>query len=991
MYKLIDPQNNKIDCKYNKELGVLEKELAQFKKGAMFLCKGEAELPMPRIEVKDVGVLSYPVRQDQLQSMIERATRAPFGKGTETITDLNVRRVWQIQNTDINITGDYFETYFNTITNSIKESLGLTKEVVTAELYKLLVYDKGSFFLPHRDSEKADKMFGTLVLSLPCPHRGGDLVVNHSGRDEVVSLENDSMSAIKWTAFFADCQHEVKPVTEGNRVCLVYNLLRSGGTKVDINTEPEPITQALNQVFGRVDESNLKRKDVEESEERDGDTEDKVIKMAKTSTTTSKTTRVDNEDGDDDDKDQEAEEVFIPEKLVYTLEHVYSKSNFTLESLKGCDATLARTLQAFAEECQIKLGLAFIYVTETGGCEDGGYLDPDSTKFRLMNVKDLVTGAMLEETMPLDTREIMPNGCLDKIKPYSEEAHEATGNEGASYERQYRQSAIVIWSTESMGKFTMVLSKEVAFKILEKELSKLGNVDANPLATHDLFIQMTKSLFRLKPTSEFVTKMLGLLCSIKSDQYLPKMMLAMLETTGSLYQTGMHQDAFFELLLQRSSMNQENIDSVMSSFFAVVPVRAALDMMIKLLDVISYTPDTLDHIAGATLLPKLANQIINRLDAVELCEIMISTVQQQKVFDGQRQQLLDKLVSVAQELLMPKSDEMRWSDYFSKHWSRFHKDLKQPTVTFDTIISKIESLESSLGDGNAPIYVTDSFLCQMYTQAFKVATKGSNLDYILPVQPNIERLNAAHPSWVANNPSYDEMLKMMIDYRYDSKDGDHNQTANKLYALWRLVHAHPGTLIFDYVTNIDGLKPRDHYYNHAKDIPIDALVLLLGLLHTEFGNSPHYTTLWDNVTKTLKSRIVIRHDADPNFKVYINCTCDTCQDLVSFLQSKHVFTKISVYTDRMDHFLKEAANFKLEVSKGYFNTLELKKTSGFYEVKLDHHNADINRCHCLFQLRPPNRDEVLRDVICLKPAPEVYPHTLAKVITPITPTLRLRR
>ncbi|GAM23925.1 hypothetical protein SAMD00019534_071000 [Acytostelium subglobosum LB1] len=238
----------------------------------MFLCKGESELPMPRIEVKDVGLLSYPVRQDQLQSMIGRATRAPFGKGTETITDLSVRRVWQIQSTDVNITGRHFQAYFDTITKSIKESMGLTNEEVTAELYKLLVYDKGSFFLPHRDTEKADNMFGTLVLSLPCPHRGGDLVVNHSGRDEVVSLENDSMSLIKWTAFFADCQHEVKPVTEGCRVCLVYNLLRSGGTKVNINPESEPIINAINQ------------------------------------------------------------------------------SNFTLESLKGSDATLARTLLAFADE-----------------------------------------------------------------------------------------------------------------------------------------------------------------------------------------------------------------------------------------------------------------------------------------------------------------------------------------------------------------------------------------------------------------------------------------------------------------------------------------------------------------------------------------------------------------------------------------------------------------------------------------------------------------
>lgn len=36
-----------------------------------------------------------------------------------------------------------------------------------AELYKLLVYDTGSFVVGHRDSEKASGMFATLVVVLP--------------------------------------------------------------------------------------------------------------------------------------------------------------------------------------------------------------------------------------------------------------------------------------------------------------------------------------------------------------------------------------------------------------------------------------------------------------------------------------------------------------------------------------------------------------------------------------------------------------------------------------------------------------------------------------------------------------------------------------------------------------------------------------------------------------------------------------------------------
>ena len=34
-----------------------------------------------------------------------------------------------------------------------------------ADLYKLLVYDPGSFFVNHRDTEKAAGMFATLIIA----------------------------------------------------------------------------------------------------------------------------------------------------------------------------------------------------------------------------------------------------------------------------------------------------------------------------------------------------------------------------------------------------------------------------------------------------------------------------------------------------------------------------------------------------------------------------------------------------------------------------------------------------------------------------------------------------------------------------------------------------------------------------------------------------------------------------------------------------------
>ena len=69
-------------------------------------------------------------------------------------------------------------------------------------------------------------MFGTLVVTLPSTYRGGALRIRHAGREVTVETGATDPSEISFAAFYADCEHEVLPVREGNRVCLVYNLVQ---------------------------------------------------------------------------------------------------------------------------------------------------------------------------------------------------------------------------------------------------------------------------------------------------------------------------------------------------------------------------------------------------------------------------------------------------------------------------------------------------------------------------------------------------------------------------------------------------------------------------------------------------------------------------------------------------------------------------------------------------------------------------------------------
>ncbi|KAK3933915.1 hypothetical protein QBC46DRAFT_325883 [Diplogelasinospora grovesii] len=98
---------------------------------------------------------------------------------------------------------------------------------VVAELYKLNIYQGPSdLFKAHVDTPRSETQFGSLVVCLPCPHAGGQLIVKHAGQEVEYdwSTPEQAPAALQWAAFYSDCEHEVRTVTNGHRVTLTYNL-----------------------------------------------------------------------------------------------------------------------------------------------------------------------------------------------------------------------------------------------------------------------------------------------------------------------------------------------------------------------------------------------------------------------------------------------------------------------------------------------------------------------------------------------------------------------------------------------------------------------------------------------------------------------------------------------------------------------------------------------------------------------------------------------
>ena len=374
-----------------------------------YCAHGRMFAPMPRILLSGVGVLSFPVPPAQLEALIEGAARAPYGKGEDTLVDRSVRDCRQIAPGRIDVGGRTWGETLDDILDRAAEGLGCPKDALGAELYKLLIYEPGGFFAPHRDTEKADRMLATLAIALPVAGMGGDLVIRHGGGETVVDMRTEEPSELVWAAFYADCEHETLPVTAGHRVCLIYNLvLKRGGIPAeapDYGSRIDPIAAELDARCLDPGESG---------------------------------------------------------KLVWLLEHDYSAAGLSFDTLKNVDAAIARVLGQAAERAGCVLHAAILHVEETGSAEYYGYRheveDIADDEYEYIEPIEAVCwldgwtrpdgASVAYGALPLLPGELMPASRLDPGRPDTQRLTEATGNEGATIERLYRRAALVAWRAE---------------------------------------------------------------------------------------------------------------------------------------------------------------------------------------------------------------------------------------------------------------------------------------------------------------------------------------------------------------------------------------------------------------------------------------------------------------------------------------------------------------------------------------------------------------
>jgi hypothetical protein len=370
----------------------------------------------PGLEVEGVGEIAYPVNAPQAHALIQVAHRAPFGKGSQTIVDNSVRSAWEIDAGKLSFTNPGWAKFLSKAIGNIKTDLGLEDYTVAAHLYKLLIYEEGDFFLPHKDSEKEKGMFGTLIIGLPSQYTGGELVIRFEGTEEVADFAKKTTNhTINYAAFYADCDHEVKPLTSGYRVCLVYNLVQQkAGKKIEL--------QSLQSHAAKLAE--LFTKDTARNSDQ---------------------------------------------PYIILFGHQYTPENFSADGLKLNDRGKAEALLLAAQQAGYygKLCLVTSYLSGAPAYSGYGY-DEDDEDAEMDEVFDesLYIEHWLKNELPalnkvsFEEEDLITSFALNDDEPIVKESTGYMGNYGPDLMHWYHYGAVMIWSPQVNAR--LLLSQDTA-------------------------------------------------------------------------------------------------------------------------------------------------------------------------------------------------------------------------------------------------------------------------------------------------------------------------------------------------------------------------------------------------------------------------------------------------------------------------------------------------------------------------------------------------
>ena len=107
----------------------------------------------PGLYINDIGSISLPLTLENAKAIMKAAHQAPFGRGSETIIDKSFRNTRELNVDCFQLRNPAWTQYLQDIVTPLGIALGFTDSPAGIEtvLYKLLLYEEGAMFKPHKE------------------------------------------------------------------------------------------------------------------------------------------------------------------------------------------------------------------------------------------------------------------------------------------------------------------------------------------------------------------------------------------------------------------------------------------------------------------------------------------------------------------------------------------------------------------------------------------------------------------------------------------------------------------------------------------------------------------------------------------------------------------------------------------------------------------------------------------------------------------------
>ena len=392
------------------------------------------------IEVAGLGPLTLPLNQETIKTLIRMSSKACFGLREQTLFDENVRNTQEITADKLSVTIN--QDCLTMMLSKMGHTLGLAENsVLVPHLHNMLLYGPGQFFERHQDSEKLANMAATLVIVLPSPHIGGDLIIEHGQKQHTFASENVDANTAKCIAFYADCQHQVAKIKQGYRVVLTYNLTLESKEVFQTTKANPKLKEAMQDYFGVAHEHE-------------------------------------------------------PQKLIYCLDHSYSEHSLRWNMLKGTDRINATAICSVAKELGLIPYLALVEIHQLWATDEN---DADPSIEELID-DDITLSYWIDsdnQKLPFGSYVAADNEiCWTKetecFELFDSEYEGFMGNYGNTMDYWYRRAAIVLWKTSSQVMMNFRLNYDNAMHAL----LELTNIPGNEKKVIEIIEQAGKYLYQ---------------------------------------------------------------------------------------------------------------------------------------------------------------------------------------------------------------------------------------------------------------------------------------------------------------------------------------------------------------------------------------------------------------------------------------------------------------------------------------------------------------